>query len=185
MRRLSVAAWTACATHVLAALGSLFILRPGTPIEPDLAARAAYIDANLVAWRAGWALWIVATVALFLLLRALDRRASLIVLPGLAVDVVSQLVLASPLAWSELAYRGSGVVANGLYTLALLLALRRTTLPLALERGGYVVVALGVAVALASLVLHPVALFLSTGALAAAMIAWTAALGVCAWRRSS
>lgn len=182
--RLSTAAWISCATHVLAALGSFFLLRSGTPLEPDVAARAAYIEANLLAWRVGWGLWIIATVALFLLLRELDRRSARLVLAGLAVDIPSQLVLAAPLAWSLLAYRGSGVVANGLYTLALFLALRRTGLPLALHRGGLVVVALGAAVSFASLTLHPVALFLSTGALTVAMIVWSAALGVWAWRRS-
>lgn len=183
--RLSTAAWLACATHVLAALGSFFLLRPGTPAEPDIAARAAYIDAHLLAWRIGWALWIVATVALFLLLRTMDRRAALVVLPGLAVDLASQLVLAIPLPWSQLAYRGSGVVANGLYTLALFLALRGVELPRRLRAGGMIVVALGAAVALASIPLHPTALVVATGALTVAMIGWTAALGVWAWRRSS
>lgn len=183
--RLAAAAWVACVTHVLAAVGSLLLLRPGTPIEPDAAARAAYVDANLAVWRLGWALWLLATVALFFLLRALDRRAAILVVPGLAVDVLSQLALAIPVGASDLAYRGSGVVANGLYTLALYLALARAALPLALHRGGLVVVAFGVAVALASLVLHPTALLLSTAGLAAGMVLWTAALGVWSWRASS
>lgn len=117
-------------------------------------------------------------------MRELDRKGARLVLVGLAIDIPSQLVLAAPLAWSSLAYRGSGVVANGLYTVALFQALRRVQLPLALHRGGLVVVALGAAVSLASLTLHPVALFLSTGALTLAMIAWSAGLGVWAWQRS-
>ncbi|HUR67912.1 MAG TPA: hypothetical protein VM370_01600 [Candidatus Thermoplasmatota archaeon] len=183
--RLAPAAWLAVATHIAAGLGSLILLRPGSPLEPDAAARGAYVATHLAAWRVGWALWIVAALSFWQLLRALAPRAAPWVLAGLAFDVPSQLVLATPLPWTDLAYRGSGVVANGLYTWALWLALRDARMPRWLAIGGIGVVLLGVAVSAASIPSPGPVLFAAIGALTAAIIAWCAALGVRASRASS
>ena len=41
-----------------------FVLRGGSELQPELADRMAYIAAHLMAWRAGWAVWMVAGVSL-------------------------------------------------------------------------------------------------------------------------
>jgi len=183
--RLALAAWIAFATHVLAALASLLLLQPGTPVEPDAAARAAYVAANLAAWRLGWASWTLASLSLVALLAALHRPAAWLAALGLFFDLPAQLALAAPaLAWERALYVSTGVVANGLYTAALAWAAWRAPLPRALRWGAAPAVAAGVAVSAASAALHPGALFVSAGVLTAAMLAWTLALALWAGRRA-
>ena len=53
--RLRAVAPYACALLNLIAAGALlFVLRPGTEVEPDAASRIAYITNNEFLWRAGW-----------------------------------------------------------------------------------------------------------------------------------
>jgi hypothetical protein len=55
----------ACALLNLIAAGALaLVLRPGTEVVPDAAARIAYITNNEVLWRAGWVCWIAAALSL-------------------------------------------------------------------------------------------------------------------------
>ena len=181
--RLATLAWVAFVTHVAAALGSLFLLREGTPTGPDMHMRMAYVDANLLAWRLGWLGWTIASLSLVALLFGLDRRAAWAAAVALLFDLPAQWVLATP-AWSleSTAYFSTGVIANALYTLALAQAAWRAILPRALRWAAVPAVLAGAAVSIASALMHPTALFWSTGILTAAMIAWTFALGVWAWR---
>ncbi|HET6403769.1 MAG TPA: hypothetical protein VFH78_03925 [Candidatus Thermoplasmatota archaeon] len=183
--RLAALAWVALATHVAAALGSLFLLQPGTPVGPSAAEREAYVATHLAAWRVGWLLWTLASLSLVALLFALDKRGALPALAALPFDLSSQLLLSLPApALERAAYVGTGVVANGLYTLALAWTVARAPLPRALRLGALPAIAAGVVVAAASALDAPTLLFLSTGALTMAMIGWTLALGVWARRAS-
>lgn len=218
-RRLALVAFVSTALHVLAAFGSVFLLQPGTPIEPDAEARAAYLADHTEAWRLGWAIWACASLSLIALIVALapqpsgedaDARSRPAPRPvglmppiafgvaGLGADLLSQSVLVFLLPGAPIAYRptieawsyvGEGVFANGLYTVALALTVRAAyragTIPRWLALGCLPVLAFGAAVTVASIPMRMDALYLATGALTVAMIAWTAALGVWAWRASS
>src|SRR5688500_12661764 len=54
----------AAALHALAAVALLVFLRPGTEVVADAAARARYIAENSLAWRGGWAVWMLAALSL-------------------------------------------------------------------------------------------------------------------------
>jgi small multidrug resistance pump len=63
--RLRAVAPYACGLLNLVAAGALLVmLRPGTEVVPDTAARIAYITTNEVLWRAGWVCWIAAALSL-------------------------------------------------------------------------------------------------------------------------
>lgn len=106
-----------------AAIVMALVLAPATPLYADAAERAAYVQANLVAWRLGWAVWIAAAFSLLsfyawwrLRIDASDRSMILAAL-GFMADVTSELEL---MDYSEttapFAFVLTGVVANGLYT---------------------------------------------------------------------
>ena len=99
------------------------VLAPGTPLFADAAERAAYVQANLVAWRLGWAVWIAAAFSLLrfygwwrIRIGASDRLMILALL-GFVADVTSELELIDySEATAPFAFELTGVVANGLYT---------------------------------------------------------------------
>lgn len=107
-----------------AALVMAFVLAPGTPLF-DAAERSAYVRADLAAWRIGWAIWIAAAFSLLGFYAwwrvALDASyvPVLLAVLGLIADVTSEVTL---MLYSEatapFAFALTGVVANGLYTLA-------------------------------------------------------------------
>jgi len=52
------------AIHALSAPATLFLLQGGSEIVPEAAERIAYIRDHAVAWRSGWALWMVSAMSL-------------------------------------------------------------------------------------------------------------------------
>ncbi len=58
------AVWPCVALHAIAAPATLFLLQGGSEVVPDAAQRIAYIRDHAVAWRAGWALWMLSAVSL-------------------------------------------------------------------------------------------------------------------------
>lgn len=123
----------ACAIlNAIAALAMFLLLRPGMEIEPDPAARAAYISAHPGAWRFGWALWIAAALSLAAFIAwwgtrlnrpRLATTAFLLAVAGVACDVLAEslyigwlpehLETAGPLGTLL-----TGFAANTLYTIA-------------------------------------------------------------------
>lgn len=106
-----------------AALVMALVLAPATPIVADAAERLAYVEANLVAWRLGWAVWIVAALTLLWFYWWWRGRIGLSYLPvalaagGFAADVTSEIMLMLyDAATAPFAFLLTGVVANGLYT---------------------------------------------------------------------
>lgn len=183
--RLAAAVWFAFATHAAAALASLLVLQHGSPVGPAPAARMDYVATHLVAWRFGWACWTLASISLVLLLFALDRRAAWIAVVALPVDLPSQWILAAPAwAYESLAYFGTGVLANAVYTLAFAWA-ALTKVPPWLRYAALPAIVGGMAVSAASLVMHPTGLWWSMALLSAGMIAWLGLAGVWASRGSS
>ena len=120
----------ACAAANLVAVVVLaLVLAPATPLVPDLAERERYIREHLVAWRIGWATWMLAAATLlwfYVWWRARvngPRSAILIAALGVAVDWTAEttLILAGSdgyATFAPLAFFLTGAIANGLYTVA-------------------------------------------------------------------
>jgi hypothetical protein len=64
VRLRALAPYACAALNGLAGIALLLFLQPGTEAGGSLADRAAYIGANLTAWRAGWFLWMLAALSL-------------------------------------------------------------------------------------------------------------------------
>jgi len=202
MRLLTVAAWLNVGLHLAGLVLAVVGLRPGTPLVPT-AERVAYLAGRPLAWSLAWATWMLCALALVAFLAVLAHRVPeasalagtavtlaaagaaidltcdtlyITVLPGLADGGATPLFLAV-----ERALGGGGiVVANGLYSVATLLAtlgLRaRPDVP-ALVRGlGYATFAGGMLMVAAGFTGDPRHLQLATGATILPYMAWT--LGV-------
>jgi hypothetical protein len=125
----------------LAGLGCALLMRAGTPLV-QLGDRMKFLSGAPLAWRAGWGVWMLCALALagfFVLLaeklpRPVGRAALLCVGAAIAVDLscdAAQIVLLPLCARGEpslfvLVERAVGLggtlVANGLYTLAAVIA---------------------------------------------------------------
>ncbi len=120
----------ACATaNLVAALVLALVLAPATPLVADVAERERYVRENLVAWRAGWAIWMLAAVTLLWFYTWWrgrvngPRSAVVIASAGIAVDLSSEamLIIAGADGYAgiaPLAFFLTGAIANGLYTIA-------------------------------------------------------------------
>ncbi len=120
----------ACAIfNLVAVLVLVLVLAPGTPIVPDVAERQRYIGEHLLAWRLGWASWMLAAATLvwfYAWWRARvdgPRRAVTFALIGIAADWSAELMLIvagaeGHAAVAPLAFLFTGAIANGMYTAA-------------------------------------------------------------------
>lgn len=169
MTRPSNYAWLAAATHVIASVAMLLLLRRGLPGFAD-DERLAYMAAHRVAWMVGWALWQLAALSLlgFYGVLALRFRGVLSVVAmaaaaaGISLDFAceARYMAALPeLHGADFAHLDRelevliGYAANGLYTIALVLLVLagwRVLPRIALALAGPVA-ASGLALALASL----------------------------------
>jgi hypothetical protein len=129
-----------CALLNLIAAGALaVVLRPGTEVEPDIAARIAYITNNEQLWQAGWVCWIAAALSLLgfyawwgtRLRTWVDDDGAMhwgtvalgIASVGLVFDLTAESLL---IAWLPKDYNAvapaasvlTGGIGNGLYTIA-------------------------------------------------------------------
>ncbi len=152
MRVLRLVAALNIALHLAGLVAAFIGLRPGSPAVP-LDDRMAYLASRPAAWALGWALWMLCALALLAFLAVLrgyaerPALASLAVLLGglgMSVDLLCEIgqitVLpdvaswkppqpAQFVAWERWLGAGGTVVANGLYSLAVVpatAALRRT-----------------------------------------------------------
>jgi hypothetical protein len=165
-----VLAWVNVVVHVVALVLAQFAMRPGSPLVP-LPERLQYLAAAPLGWSLGWATWMLCSAALIAFLAALVQRLPapaalarvglmiavaaaafdiycdsvyILILPDLAArpqsDGIFELV-------ERLTGIGSLVVANGGYSVAILLAapaLRGSAAAL-----GYAVAAFGLLLAAA------------------------------------
>ena len=120
----------ACAIANLAAVLALaLVLAPGTTLVPNVDERVRYIGEHIVAWRAGWLVWMIAAVTLlwfYVWWRARvggPHVAVAIAFLGIIADWTAELTLS--IAGAEghasvaaFAFFLTGAVANGLYTIA-------------------------------------------------------------------
>jgi hypothetical protein len=137
-----VLAWANVALHALGLAVSWFGLRPGSVAVP-LAERMAYLADRPAAWSWGWGIWMLCTLLLVSFMAVLRRvlpgnsaaaqLALILTATGMAADLLCDVIqiqvlplaaAAGPdlfLAFERLAFTGGVTVANGLYTLGVLL----------------------------------------------------------------
>ena len=150
VRALAAAPYVCAALHAAAGMAMLLVLRGGTEAEPELAARMAYVHAHTAAWRAGFAVWMMAGMSVLAFYAwwaaaVRSRRAALAALvvagAGLACDLSGEALYAGwlPLLTDDAARFDhvqrvgtvlTAVFANGFYTAAgIVLTLGTPALP--------------------------------------------------------
>lgn len=180
-------AYACAAANLAAALALVAVLAPGTPlaVEP---ARAAYVREHVALWRAGWSLWIIAAVSLLAFYRwwgvrvGAGRGPLALAAAGFAADLVAESILIVLVPdRPELArpsFALTGVVANGLYTLAgVLLTLRTRGLRGLFGAWTWAVWASGAALTAAALLEAPLLVAATSAVLFILFVPWCVALG--------
>jgi len=198
-RPLPSLAWTNVALHAAGFAVAWFGLRPGSAVVP-LAERMAYLAGRPAAWSWGWGIWMLCALVLVAYMAALRRvlpgdpfaaqLALIFAATGMAVDLLcdaTQIQIlpltasAGPsqpavfLAFERLASTGGLTVANGLYTIAVLLmnlSLRGVSGTPA-RLAGWVSVVAGFALAAAGLITLPLLLQTATGLTIGSYCLWT------------
>jgi hypothetical protein len=181
----------ACAiVNAAAALALATVLAPGVSLAPTPAG-SAYVADHLEPWRLGWALWIAAAVSLLAFFwwwasrlgwPVIARVAVALAAAGVVADVSaeSRLVAWSPDQPFDIAgpLRLSGIVANGLYSIAgAILTTRTPGLPRWLAQWSWAVWVIGVGLAGAAAVGSDEASRLFTGALFVLFVPWLVVFG--------
>jgi hypothetical protein len=196
-RILPALAWANVVLHVLGLAVSWFGLRPGSIAAP-LAERMAYLADRPVAWSWGWGIWMLCTLLLVSFMAVLRRLlpgnsaaaqlALILTAAGMAADLLCDVIqiqvlpLAAGsgnpdlfLAFERLAFTGGVTVANGLYTLGVLLmtaSLGRLVGPPA-RLAGWATVLAGFALAATGFIPSPLLLQGATGATIGFYSLWT------------
>jgi len=195
-RLLVVLAWANVAAHVAGLIVAWWALRPGSMVLP-LAARMHHLAASSYAWRWGWGIWMLCALLLVAFVAVLRRQlpgdpvaaqlALHLTAAGMAVDLLCDAlqIQALPLAarsgpglflvLERLAFFGGLTVANGLYTigvLLLLICLRGIVGPAA-RFAGWASVVSGFTLAVEGVVPSPVLPALATGATLGFYCLWT------------
>jgi hypothetical protein len=195
-RILPALAWANVVLHVLGLAVAWFGLRPGSVAVP-LAERMAYLADRPVAWSWGWGIWMLCTLLLVSFIAVLRRLlpgnsaaaqlALILTAAGMAADLLCDVIQiqvlplaagAGPdlfLAFERLAFTGGVTVANGLYTLGVLLmtaSLGRLVGPPA-RLAGWATVLAGFALAATGFIPSAVLLQGATGATIGFYSLWT------------
>jgi len=195
-RTLLTLAWTNAMLHAAGLVVAWFGMRPGSPVSP-LAERMAYLAGKPPAWSWGWGIWMLCALVLVafmvLLRRALPgdpfaaQLAVVFTAAGMAVDLLCdgvqiQVLPAAAgsepavfLAFEQLAFLGGVTIANGLYTIGVLLMnlCLRSVAGTPARLAGWVSVVSGFALAVAGLVPSPVLLQAATGSTITFYSLWT------------
>ena len=185
-RGLAFAPYLCAALHAAAGLAMLLVLRGGTEAEPRLAARMAYVHAHAAAWRAGFAVWMLAGVSVLAFYawwaRALrSRRAALAALvlagAGLACDLSGEALYVGWLPgltddaagfdhFQRVGTVLTAVFANGFYTAAgVVLTLGTPDLPRPVRALAWVVWVAGAALSVCGAVGWAAGLVVASGVL--------------------
>ena len=189
-------AWANVVLHVLGLGAAVVWMRPGTAAFP-VAERMAYLSSTPAGWRAGWALWALCALALLAFFGALaaQRKAAstpaafALACSGAAIDLTCDTLFvtvlpraaAGPPETFLLLERGlhsaSLAVANGLYSVAVLVASRGLRLVEPAEKRQRVLALLtfvaGSALAAAGLLGEARLVEIATGPTIAFFMAWT------------
>lgn len=166
------------------------VLAPGVSLTPA-ASNATYVAEHLGVWRVGWAVWIAAALSLLAFFwwwgarigwPAIARVAVAVAAVGVVADVVAetQLIAWAPGGSFDIGgpLRLSGIVANGLYSVAgALLTLRTNALPRWLRTWSWAIWLLGIALAIAAAMSSDAASEVVTAALFALFVPWLVVFG--------
>jgi len=148
--RLRTAAWAAAATHLVAGVAMVCVLRKGLATNPDLVSRLQFITKQPVLWTMAWLCWNAAALTILYFFVCLFRVNEsdhgrllfpvMLVTAAVAVDLSAEAIAMG--VWPEVAARGlragstamgqfevldrtvtmlTGYLANGLYALATML----------------------------------------------------------------
>ena len=183
-------AWTCAAVNGAAAIALATVLAPGVSLAPT-PAQATYVADHLIAWRLGWGLWIAAALSLIAFFwwwgsrlgwPGLARLAVGVAVFGVFADLTAESTL---IAWSPGQpfdvggpLRLSGIVANGLYSVAgAMLTVRSPALTGWLAQWSWAVWLLGFGLALAAIAGSDEASRLFTAALFALFVPWLVVFG--------
>ena len=186
----SRAAWTCAVVNGAAALALATVLAPGVSLAPTPVG-AAYVAGHLLAWRTGWTLWMAAALSLLAFFwwwgsrlgwPAMARLAVAVAALGVVADLTAESVL---IAWTgDRTFdvggplRVSGIVANGLYSVAgAMLTARTPDLPRWLAQWSWTVWLLGFGLALAAAAGSDEGSRVLTAALFALFIPWLVVFG--------
>jgi hypothetical protein len=199
--RSSSIAWLAAATHVIASLAMLLLLRRGLP-GFSIEDRLAYITSHRVAWTIGWMSWQVAAISLIAFYAVLARRfggiasitAMALAVAGISIDLACEtryIGVMPELRGAAFAMLDRelevliGYAANGLYTVAMLLLViaGRRELPRAALVLAVPVLLSGFALAAASLAHDARLEFITTAVLFPLFTLWIVLVGL--WLRKS
>ena len=183
-------AWICAVVNGAAAIALATVLAPGVSLAPTPAG-AAYVADHLVAWRIGWALWMVAALSLLAFFRwwaarlgwpAVARLAVAVAAIGVVADVTAESLL---ITWTGDQpfdvggpLRVSGIVANGLYSVAgAMLTARTAGLPRWLAQWSWTVWLLGFGLAVAAAAGSDAGSRILTAALFALFVPWLVVFG--------
>ncbi|HEV8658367.1 MAG TPA: hypothetical protein VGS96_07030 [Thermoanaerobaculia bacterium] len=134
------APYCCAALHVVAAAGTLFLLRGGSEAVADIHQRIGYLGEHPDRWRAGWLLWMIAALSLAGFYAWWSSRTSRSVLPivvasiGLSCDFAGEALLIGWIPQPDTTlYRAAtlltGGAGNGFYTIAAILLTLASPLP--------------------------------------------------------
>lgn len=186
------APWLCAALHALAAVALVLWLRGGAETETDPARRAAYVAEHAAAWRAGWAIWMLAAGSLVAFYSWWAGRlpagpwtlaAVGIGAAGMVCDVAGESLYAFVLPgrtadFAELQRTGSLLtagLANALYTTGgVILTLRTPDLPRGIRLAMWTTWAAGAVMTASAALGAPRGLVLSSAVLFPLFVAWTA-----------
>src|SRR5207248_666886 len=182
--------WCA-ALHLVAAIGTVTLLRGGSEAVSDIRQRVAYISEHPERWRAGWLLWMLAALSLAVFYLWWGTRiatrppviAFLIAGLGLACDLAGEsLFIISMPAPNTPTYRTAslltGGAGNGLYTLAaIILTLASPTMRPFLRRWAGLAWTSGIALTFFTIIDSQCGVVISSAALMMLFIPWVALVG--------
>ncbi|MFL6235697.1 MAG: hypothetical protein ACJ76N_21370 [Thermoanaerobaculia bacterium] len=195
-RLLPALAWANVALHGAGLAAAWLWMRPGSVVSP-LGDRIAFLAGRPLGWSLGWGVWMLCTLLLVGYIATLRRLvpdcslaaqlALIFTAAGMAVDLLADAVqiqvlpLAARsgqplfLAFERLALTGGATVANGLYTLGVLLMILalRSQIGKSARAAGAATVAAGALMALSGLLPSPELLAASTGPTIGFYSLWT------------
>ena len=187
-RTLAAVPRVAAAANGAAAIALATVLAPGVSLAYG-PGNAGYIATHLVAWRAGWTLWILAALSLLAFFgwwagragwTGMARVAVVVGALGVIADVTAEARL---IAWSgdldvSAALRQSGVVANACYSIAgALLMVATRGWPRLLATSGWAVWILGVGLSVAAAMSSDIGSQVLTAAIFVLFVPWLVAAG--------
>jgi hypothetical protein len=185
------APYSCAALHVIAAGGTLMLLRGGSEAVTDISQRIGYLGEHPDRWRAGWLLWMVAAMSLAGFYAWWGSRIAM--RPALTAFAIAALGLVCDFAGESLfiawipapnaalhrtASLLTGGAGNGLYSVAgILLTLASPSLSALLRGWAWLAWASGIALTIFTILNIPSGVVIASAALMILFIPWVILMG--------